>query len=154
MRQNDCLYLFTFTVNIHRTALAARDASKAVCDISAYVSTVNNIYTYYKNSPIRTHRLNELQSEMEEHDWVSLKQPSTTRWLLMERVVAANGAALELEKEEAARNCPVAKGLRKHIQASMFPALTHSLSDVLAVINRKNLTFQKTTLTSPASNLS
>ena len=117
-------------------------------EISAYVTTINNIYTYYKNSPIRTHRLNELQNEMQEHDLLSLKQPSATRWLSLERAVKgirANWVALvlELQEEEADKDCPVAKGIRKRLQTLMFPALTHLLTDVLAVVNRMNLTFQK-----------
>ncbi|KAK5848763.1 hypothetical protein PBY51_008456 [Eleginops maclovinus] len=148
LRQNDCPYLVNIHCGAHRTALAARDASKAVREIDAYVTTVNNTYTYYKNSPIRTHRLKELQKEMDEHDLLSLKQPSATRWLSLERAVKgmrANWVALvlELEEEEAARDCPVAKGLRRQLQKSTFPALTHLLTDVLSVVNRMNLTFQK-----------
>lgn len=148
LRQNDCPLLVNIHCGAHRTALAARDASAAVRNVSAYVTTVNNIYTYYKNSPIRTYRLNELQKEMGENDLLSLKQPSATRWLSLERAVKgvrANWAALvsELDEEEAAKNCPVAKGIRKHLQKYTFPALTHLLTDVLAVVNRMNLTFQK-----------
>ncbi|KAL2086047.1 hypothetical protein ACEWY4_017106 [Coilia grayii] len=73
---------------------------------------------------------------------------SATRWLSLERAVKGihnNWVALvlELEEEEAARDCPVAKGLRKQLQKYMFPALTHLLTDALAVVNRMNLTFQK-----------
>lgn len=148
LRQSDCPFLVNIHCGAHRTALAARDASGAVREISAYVTTINNIYTYYKNSPVRTHRLKEIQKEMDEHDLLSLKQPSATRWLSLERAVKgvrANWVALvlELEEEEASKHCPVAKGLRKNVQAYMFPALTHLLTDVLAVVNRMNLTFQK-----------
>ncbi|XP_076591239.1 uncharacterized protein C17orf113-like [Chaetodon auriga] len=148
LRQNDCPFLVNIHCGAHRTALAARDASTAVRQVSAYVTTVNNIYTYYKNSPVRTYRLNELQKEMGEHDLLSLKQPSATRWLSLERAVKgirANWAALvsELSEEEDAKNCPVAKGIRKHLQTYTFPALTHLLTDVLPVVNRMNLTFQK-----------
>lgn len=87
LRQNDCPYLLNIHCGAHRTALAARDASKAVREIDAYVTTINRIYTYYKNSPTRTHRLNELQKELDEHDLLSLKQPSATHWLSLERAV-------------------------------------------------------------------
>ncbi|KAG8013487.1 hypothetical protein GBF38_021880, partial [Nibea albiflora] len=42
-----------------------------------------------------------------------------------------------------AKNCPVAKGIRKRLQAYTFTALTHLVTDVLAVVNRMNLIFQK-----------
>ncbi|KAF3842831.1 hypothetical protein F7725_001680 [Dissostichus mawsoni] len=75
---------------------------------------------------------------MEEHDLLSLKQPSATRWLSLERAVKgirANWVALvlELQEEEADKDCPVDKGIRKRLQTLMFPALTHLLTDVLAV---------------------
>eukprot|EP00064_Thunnus_orientalis_P007345 superscaffoldBa00000808_g7365 len=66
---------------------------------------------------------------------------------LQERAVKgmrANWVALVLEEEEeAARDFPVAKGIGKHLQTYMFPVLTHLLSDILAVVNCMNLTFQK-----------
>uniref|UniRef100_A0A673CDH4 HAT C-terminal dimerisation domain-containing protein n=1 Tax=Sphaeramia orbicularis TaxID=375764 RepID=A0A673CDH4_9TELE len=147
LRQNDCPYLINIHWGAHRMALAARDASKAVRELSAYVTTISNVYTYYKNSPIRTHHLKELQNEMEEGDLLSLKQPSAKCWLSLERAVkgvCTNWATLvmELEEEEAVRGCPVTKGIRKQLQMYMFPALTHLLTDVLAVVNRMNLTFQ------------
>ncbi|KAK0148970.1 Transmembrane protein C17orf113 [Merluccius polli] len=85
---------------------------------------------------------------MGEHDLLSLKQPSPTRWLSLERAVkgiCANWAAVvsELREEEDAKNCPVAKGIRKWLQTYTFTALTHLLTDVLAVVNRMNLVFQK-----------
>lgn len=52
LRQNNCPYLINIHCGAHRTALAARNASNAVREKSAYVTTVNNIYTYYKNSSI------------------------------------------------------------------------------------------------------
>lgn len=36
---------------VRMTVLAAHDACMAVHEVSAYVTTVNNIYTHYKNSP-------------------------------------------------------------------------------------------------------
>lgn len=147
LRQSDCPYLLNIHCGAHRTALAARDACKAVREVSAYVTTLNNVYTYYKNSPIRTHRLHQLQREMDEDDVLSLKQPCATRWLSLERAVKGirgNWACVIIElDEEAARGCPTAKGLHKQLLKHAFSALTHLLADVLAVVNRMNLTFQK-----------
>uniref|UniRef100_A0A672Z5U1 HAT C-terminal dimerisation domain-containing protein n=1 Tax=Sphaeramia orbicularis TaxID=375764 RepID=A0A672Z5U1_9TELE len=75
-----------------------------------------------------------------ERDLLSLKQQSATCWVSLERVikgVRTNWAALVLElvEEEAIRGCPVTKGIRKQLQMYMFPALTHFLTDVLAMVN-------------------
>lgn len=71
---------------------------------------------------------------MEEHDMLSLNQPSATCWPSLERTVKGIHAnrvslVLELKEEENARNCPVARSIRKCIQTYTFPALSHLLSD-------------------------
>ncbi|KAK7901313.1 hypothetical protein WMY93_018082 [Mugilogobius chulae] len=74
-------------------------------------------------------------------------QKTATRWLSLERAVKgmrANWACVVKElEEEAARQCPIAKGLLKQLLRYSFPALTHLLADVLAIVNRMNLTFQR-----------
>ncbi|KAF3835729.1 hypothetical protein F7725_028287 [Dissostichus mawsoni] len=86
MRLNDCPYLVNIHCGAHRTALAARDASKASLERAVKGIRAN---------------------------WVAL--------------------VLELQEEEAARDCPVAKGIRMRLRTLMFPALTHLLTDILAV---------------------
>ncbi|KAL1261177.1 hypothetical protein QQF64_034240 [Cirrhinus molitorella] len=141
LRENNCPYLINIHCGAHRRALAARDASNAVRDVSAYVTTINNIYTYYKNSPIRTNRLNKLQNEMEAHDLLSLKQPSATRWLSLERAVKgirANWVSLvmELEEEENSRNCPIAKGGEEDVNISHIqPVVNMTLASLEDLMN-------------------
>ncbi|KAJ4946173.1 hypothetical protein JOQ06_023843 [Pogonophryne albipinna] len=74
------------------------------------------------------------------------KEESVDLWLvpgMRERENHGEGEKRDDREKEAARDCPVAKGIRKRLQTLMFPALTHLLTDVLAVVNRINLTFQK-----------
>ena len=47
-----------------------------------------------------------------------------------------------MEEEKATRDCPVAKGIRKHLQTYMFSTMTNLLTDTLAVVNHMNLMFQ------------
>ncbi|KAF3843756.1 hypothetical protein F7725_002605 [Dissostichus mawsoni] len=72
-----------------------------------------------------------------------IKDVLSGRGIAMARVVGLGSDGANVMEEEAARHCPVAKGIRKRLRTLMFPALTHLLTDVLAMVNRMNLTFQK-----------
>ena len=85
---------------------------------------------------------------MDSEDFISLKQPCAVRWLSLSRAVEAmrlNWApvVMELEEEVIARKCATAGGLKRALSAYSFAAMMHMLCDVLPVVNRLNLTFQK-----------
>lgn len=107
------------------------DACKAVHEISAYV-TISNIYKHSKNSPFQTHWLNELK--MQEQDLLHTVCRWGGHWKAYANLVAL-ALKLEKEEEEAVRDYPVAKGIKKHLQMYMVPALTHLLTDIFAVAN-------------------
>lgn len=44
LHQNDCPYLINMHCGAHRIVLAAHNVSKAVPEMSAYVTTINNIH--------------------------------------------------------------------------------------------------------------
>lgn len=77
----------------------------------------------------------------------SLKQQCAVWWLSLGKAVDAiknNWPALVMElNEEAAGGSPQGHGLRNQIQSFGFIALTYALSDVLPVINKLNLCFQR-----------
>ncbi|XP_026099534.1 zinc finger protein 862-like [Carassius auratus] len=78
---------------------------------------------------------------------VSLKQPCADRWLSLHRAVEAmkhNWAAVAMEiNEEAVGGNTQAQGLLGQIQTYSFIALTHALADLLPVMTKLNLVFQK-----------
>eukprot|EP00745_Piridium_sociabile_P000093 TRINITY_DN100539_c0_g2_i3.p1 TRINITY_DN100539_c0_g2~~TRINITY_DN100539_c0_g2_i3.p1 ORF type:complete len:411 (+),score=104.85 TRINITY_DN100539_c0_g2_i3:312-1544(+) len=132
----------------HRTALAAQDATKAVQRVANFRNTVNSVYKYYQYSATRNQRLKELSRAMDNEDFISLKQPCAVRWLSLSRAVEAmrlNWApvVMELEEEVMARKCATAGGLKRALSAYSFTAMMHMMCDVLPVMNRLNLTFQK-----------
>ncbi|XP_063050080.1 uncharacterized protein C17orf113-like [Engraulis encrasicolus] len=131
----------------HRVALAASDASKAVQMVANYRRTVNSVYSFYKNSATRTNRLRELSATLSDEDMTSLKQQCAVRWLSLGKAVRAvqkNWPALIRElTEEAANGNAQSQGLLNQIRSYKFIALTHTLSDVLPVMDRLNLCFQR-----------
>ncbi|KAJ8384469.1 hypothetical protein AAFF_G00204900 [Aldrovandia affinis] len=77
----------------------------------------------------------------------SLKQPCAVRWLSLHRAVEGikrNWPALVIElNEEAVGGNAQAQGILGQIQPYCFIALTHALADVLPVMTKLNLVFQK-----------
>lgn len=131
----------------HRCALAAVDASKSVEKVSAYKRTVNSVYSFYKHSASRTNRLRQLSATLNDEDMTSLKQHCAVRWLSLGKAVNAiklNWPALVMElNEEAVSGNSQAHGILNQIQTYHFIALTHTLSDVLPVMTKLNLVFQR-----------
>ncbi|XP_061573635.1 zinc finger protein 862-like isoform X1 [Cololabis saira] len=131
----------------HRVALAAQDAAKSVDQIGAYKRTVASVYSFYKHSASRTNRLRQLTAALSDEDMTSLKQPCAVRWLSLHKAVESiksNWPALvmELNEEAVGGNAP-AQGILGQIQPYSFIALTHTLADVLPVMTKLNLVFQK-----------
>ncbi|KAM4551083.1 uncharacterized protein C17orf113-like [Odontesthes bonariensis] len=131
----------------HRAALAALDAEKSVNNITSYKNTISSVYSFYKHSATRTNRLRQLTAELHDEDMVSVKQPCAVRWLSLHRAVKAmkhNWPAVVMElTEEALRGNAKAQGLLGQIQSYSFIALTHALADMLPVMTKLNLVFQK-----------
>ena len=108
---------------------------------------MNSVYSFYKHSATRTNRLREINANLDEEDIKSLKQQCAVRWLSLHRAVSAikdNWPALVLElTEEAEEGNAQARGIVNQIQTYNFTAMTHMLCDVLPVMTKLNLVFQK-----------
>uniref|UniRef100_A0A667WMC5 Uncharacterized protein n=1 Tax=Myripristis murdjan TaxID=586833 RepID=A0A667WMC5_9TELE len=131
----------------HRVALAAQDAAKSVDQVGAYKRTVASVYFFYKHSARRTNRLRQLTAALSDEDMTSLKQPCAVRWLSLRKAVESmksNWPALVMElNEEAVGGNVQAQGILGQIQPYSFIALTHTLADVLPVMTKLNLVFQR-----------
>ncbi|XP_033977285.1 zinc finger protein 862-like [Trematomus bernacchii] len=131
----------------HRVALAALDAAKAVDQVGVYKRTVSSVYSFYKHSASRTNRLRQMTAALGDEDVKSLKQQCAVRWLSLHRAVEGiklNWPALVMElHEEAVGGNAQAKGILGQIQPYCFIAWTHALADVLPVMTKLNLVFQK-----------
>jgi hypothetical protein len=131
----------------HRCALAAKDATGNVETIADYRLCLQQLFKLYRASGDRTHRLKELCDTLDEADYRCLKHPISVRWLSLGKAVDAVKHAwpalvLELE-EEAQRHNPAAHGLLRKAKMFSFVAITYMLADVIPVIEKLNLTFQK-----------
>ncbi|KAK5936007.1 hypothetical protein CgunFtcFv8_021313 [Champsocephalus gunnari] len=88
-----------------------------------------------------------MTAALRDEDVKSRKQQCAVRWLSLHRAVEGiklNWPALVKElHEEAVGGNPQAKGLLGQIQPYYFIAWTHALADVLPVMTKLNLVFQK-----------
>ncbi|XP_070546167.1 uncharacterized protein C17orf113-like [Ptychodera flava] len=136
-------YLTQVHCAAHRVALASSDASKGVEQVAKYRRTVNSVYNYFAS---RYERLRELNRALNNLDFLSLKQPCSVRWLSLSRAVKSiqsNWPALVMELDEDARTNPTADGTVRQLKQYAFIALTHTLADVLPIMDRLNLVFQR-----------
>ncbi|XP_070546128.1 uncharacterized protein C17orf113-like [Ptychodera flava] len=144
--QRGNLFLTQIHCAAHRVALASSDATKGIEPVANYRRIVNSIYNYFEYSASRYERLRELNRALDNADFLSLKQPCSVRWLSLSRAVKAikcNWPALIMELDEDPRNNPTADGILRQIKQFSVVALTHTLSDVLPVMERLNLVFQR-----------
>ena len=97
----------------HRLALAVSQSAKEVKNLKDYEQTVNHVFNYYNNSPVRYNRLREMQDVLECQ--VALKEPHSVRWLALHEAVSAVlkcfPALIAAVGEDAANGNPVAIGL-------------------------------------------
>ncbi|KAM3875379.1 uncharacterized protein C17orf113-like [Diretmus argenteus] len=130
----------------HRVALVALDASKAVEAVAAFKRTTTSIYSYYKHSATKTKRLRNVALDLNDDDMISLKQPCAVRWLSLQRAVDSiqlNWPALVTQLGKEAEGNAQALGLHREILTYQYIAWIHTLADVLPVMTKLNLVFQK-----------
>ncbi len=147
MKQNTNPFLTHVHCITHRVALATGTAGKTD-RIQRYKRTVNSVFNFFKYSAVRYERLRELNRILENDDYVSLKEPCSVRWLSLSRAVdgiKSNWPALimELDEEVSARANATARGLLQEMKTYHFIYITYMLTDVLGIMNRLNLTFQR-----------
>lgn len=127
----------------HRLALASSQAASEFSYLVKYQDILKRVHSYFENSPKNTKRLQQIQSLMEQTPKKVLKL-STTRWLSLGNSVSnmeSNWSSIISVLIEDKR--PVAQGLLKQISSFMFLATTALLNDVMFIINKLSVTFQK-----------
>ncbi|XP_053400529.1 zinc finger protein 862-like [Mercenaria mercenaria] len=124
----------------HRLALACSDATKAIPYLKNYKNILKNLYTHVNGSGIRTYKLEEMQSVMEEPN-LKLKDPINIRWLAMENAVRTvhkcYGSIVTYLQSNEGKNTVgdvIAEGLLREVLHYKFPAFTAILADALQVL--------------------
>lgn len=137
----------------HRLALATKDNFESQKALVKLDSTVTSLYKYYKNSSVRASSLVEVQKILNKAKGTTIKRSGFTRWLSPENAmnsIRKNFHAIIVDLENAAVNGssssgsgPTAADLLKHVKTFNFYRLIHFMCDVLAIISKLTLTFEK-----------
>ena len=72
----------------HRLTFVVSQAAGEIPQLKAYQLDINNIYQHYRYSAVRYNKLREIQQVVDETP-VTLKQPSSVRWLSLDHAVDA-----------------------------------------------------------------
>ena len=130
----------------HRLALAAAHAADQIPYLQKFKATVQTLFLFYQNSPVRMAGLHAIQ-EVLENPSIKLKQAKDVRWLSYDAAIAAIIRTLpaliaSLEREATERSEPTALGLAKFVKTHYFVACCYLLHRILPHISRLSLLFQ------------
>lgn len=131
----------------HRLGLASSQAAEGVAYLKTFGTHLVTLYYHFANSPVREAALHEIQEIMEE-PVLHLKRAIHTRWLSHDQAVASIQRTLPsllttLEREAAEKDDAVARGLLQALKCYKFVATLFLLSDVLPLLSKLSLIFQK-----------
>ena len=131
----------------HRLALASSQAAEGMAYMKTFGSHLITLYYHFANSPVGEAALHEIQEIMEE-PVLNLKKVIHTRWLSHDQAVTAIRRTLPsllttLEREVAEKDDAVARGLLQALKRYKFVATLYLLSDVLPLLSKLSLIFQK-----------
>ena len=142
-------YLTAIHCAAHRLALASSQAATGIPVIVQYRRTLSAIYSHFSHSTVHTQELLAVQRVLDEPE-IKMKKLYDIRWLSFHNVVDTirrSLTSLFVYFENAAEEGdPIAKGIHNSITTYLFLALTHLLDDVLSILAKLSLNFQRQNL--------
>ena len=131
----------------HRLALACGQAANEVSFLKQFKDIIDQLYRFYKYSPVRTAGLREIQEVLNDPS-LKLTQAKDVRWLSHDRAVSHLRQCLpsvitSLEREAVERNNAEALGLVTFITKYKFIAALYMFSDVLPPLASLSRAFQR-----------
>ena len=130
----------------HRLALAAAHAADDIHYLVRFKATVQTLFLFYQNSPVRLAGLHAIQEVLSD-SVIKLKQAKDVRWLSHEAAISSilrtmPSLIMSLEREASERDEPAAIGLVRFVKTYYFVACCKMLSKILPHLNRLSLRFQ------------
>ena len=130
----------------HRLALCTSQAADGVKPIKQYQEWLTSLYYYFSKSATREQELQNIQIVLNSKA-LKYKEVHAVRWLSVYQAVEAVYKTIDpllayLHQRERAKD-PKSKGLLKKMATTEFVYLTYLLMDVLSLVSKLCLTFQK-----------
>ena len=128
-------------------SLAAGHAANHVQYLQKFKATVQTLFLFYHNTPVRMAGLHAIQAILDS-PIVKLKQAKDVRWLSYDAAIKAiistfPALVASLEREATERSEPAAVGLVKFVKTHYFVGCCYLLNKVLPHISRLSLIFQQ-----------
>ncbi len=129
----------------HKLALVTSQAAKAVPYLVKYQDVLTSLFYYFKGSANRTENLKEVQKVLDMPQ-LKIKEVHEVRWMAIYEAVHSVyhslDALLTYFRSESDKNAK-AKGFQKKMSQVNFVEATYLLKDILPVVTKLCLQFQK-----------
>ncbi|XP_063806071.1 zinc finger protein 862-like [Pseudophryne corroboree] len=140
----------------HRLALATKNTFESLNPFLKMDEVLTSIYKYYKYSSVRSKTLEEIQRVFTKCKGTKIKKASHTRWLSHENAINSirinyhsiivdleNAVVTGQSRTTSGVSGPTAEGLLKHLKNFHFFQLIHFLCDVLSLLSKLVLIFER-----------
>ncbi|XP_077869655.1 zinc finger protein 862-like [Saccoglossus kowalevskii] len=139
-----------FLLNVHcvahRLALCTNQAASTLDYLKEYKNILTNLFYYFKASSLRSSRLREVEIMLESPQ-LKIKEIHEIRWFAfydaLQTVYCSWNALVTFFDAQNKSKDPKAVGLYDKLTQYKFVAVTHILMDIISIVTRLNLVFQK-----------
>ncbi|XP_062573421.1 zinc finger protein 862-like [Saccostrea cucullata] len=130
----------------HRLALCTAQAAEGIPALKRYQEFMTKLFYYFKVSADREKEVHKVQALLD-HPMLKYKEIHAVRWLSfydgLETIYKTLDPLLTYLHNREAKKDPKAKGLLKQMATTQFIYITYLMMDVLPIVMRLCLTFQK-----------
>lgn len=130
----------------HRLALCTSQAANGIPALKKYQEWMTSLFYYFKHSPTKEQQLHKVQNLLD-HPVLKYKEIHAVRWLsfyeALETVYRTIDPLMSYMTSRNASKDPKAKGLLKKMATNEFIFVTYLMMDVMAMVSKLCLVFQK-----------
>ncbi|XP_061191044.1 zinc finger protein 862-like [Saccostrea echinata] len=130
----------------HRLALCTAQAANGIPALKRYQEFMTKLFYYFKVSADREKEVHKVQALLD-HPMLKYKEIHAVRWLSfydgLETIYKTLDPLLTYLHNREAKKDPKAKGLLKQMATTQFIYITYLMMDILPIVMRLCLTFQK-----------
>lgn len=149
-------HLINSHCSAHRVALASSQAANNIPQVKEFSHTMEMIYYHFKRCPGKIDTVTAIQKILKEPE-LKYREVHEIRWLSCYESIQAVYRTLDsliTYLEQVGPTDPSGEGVRRKVSSVMFVGLTYSMMDILAIVTKLSLVFQKKDLDVSAAKVS
>ena len=134
----------------HKLALCTSQSADHVVYLKKYREILTNIFYHFKHSSLRSSNLNKIEAVLHDKQ-LKIKEIHAVRWFAFFSALEAvyhtwSSLVTYFEQEKQAEKGGAAKGIHSQITQLEFIGVTYLLMDIMPILNKLSLSFQKENL--------